>query len=201
VFDYVDVHAENMGHSVQQLFMDGHLLDEAPCQEYSLSCYKKKMLQVFRYVSSHHGSRSFYVEGDNHVCVSLEELERMSFYWKRYFIGTGVGASGWLKSSEFIRDFISFYSAEKSECPDCMAANMMTKDHNPRWAVTRQYFVEHTRTDAPGLSGSITKHLPRCFEPHRGKWGGGARDKYGWDYFDYDECPAEDIFPCRLGPA
>lgn len=49
----------------------------------------------------------------------------------------------------------------------------------------------------PGLE----KHLPRCLEPRRSKWRISKkdhRDRFGWDYFDYDECDGE-VFPCYVG--
>ena len=198
IFDYVDVHAENQTEGTQKLFLDGYPKETSPCHVYSHACYKQKMLQVFRYVSSHHGSYSLYMEGDNHLCMSLDKLERLAFSWKRYFVSTGVGASGWFMSLEFVHDFVEYYakSGHNDTCPDCVAADMLTVN-GTRWAVTRQHFVEHdVKQDTLGLSGEIKKHLPRCFEPHRGKWGGGTHDKYGWDYFDYDECPEADIYPC-----
>ena len=55
-----------------------------------------------------------------------------------------------------------------------------------------------------GRKGNPTagKHLPRCFEPRRGVWpisDENPHDLHGWDYFDYDLCPTEAIFPCQPG--
>jgi hypothetical protein len=47
----------------------------------------------------------------------------------------------------------------------------------------------------------LDKHLPRCWEPRRSKWRISKkdhRDRFGWDYFDYDECDGE-VFPCYAG--
>jgi hypothetical protein len=52
------------------------------------------------------------------------------------------------------------------------------------------------------LGAANQKHLPKCFEPRREKWAKSEidpRDRYGWDYFDYDACPDADIFPCKEG--
>jgi hypothetical protein len=60
--------------------------------------------------------------------------------------------------------------------------------------------VKDRRRKDSGRRMKLDKHLPRCFEPRRGKWvtakNKDPRDKFGWDYFDYDVCPAADIFPC-----
>jgi len=48
----------------------------------------------------------------------------------------------------------------------------------------------------------LEKHLPRCFEPRRSKWRISKqdhRDRFGWDYFDYDHCPNHELFPCYEG--
>jgi hypothetical protein len=108
-------------------------------------------------------------------------------------------------SQEFLLDFRKAYAAETTEIrPDVVARDQVLfvggKEENAKWAVTRQYLVEHVLRDTSGLSGKIEKHLPRCMEPHRDKWkfhGGGEADKYGWDYFDFEACPQADVYPCK----
>jgi len=65
------------------------------------------------------------------------------------------------------------------------------------------------------------RYLPRCLEPHRGIWpdknkkddeekiknttitttnnNNAAIDMHHWDFFDYNLCPENDIFPCKEG--
>ena len=57
---------------------------------------------------------------------------------------------------------------------------------------------------APVLPGkrNLDKHLPRCLEPRRSKWRISKvdhRDRFGWDYFDYNHCEGQEIFPCYEG--
>jgi hypothetical protein len=64
--------------------------------------------------------------------------------------------------------------------------------------------VKDRRRKDSGERLKLDKHLPRCFEPRRGKWQISKRpldprDRFGWDYFDYDVCPDAVIFPCK-GP-
>lgn len=156
------------------------------------------------------------MENDNTLCVPISHLNNIATKHQRYFISTGIGASGWIMSRAFIDDFILRYEASNSICPDCEAANIMTnKDRQPfqQWAVTRQYLVSHSLLQPMGSQGLTVasagqsgKRLPRCFEPHRGMWldeprfkkDGERSDKYGWDYFDFDACPGSEIFPCEL---
>ena len=101
--------------------------------------------------------------------------------------------------------------------PDVLASYYLTD--RSAWTVTRQYWVSHTtleslgvasltvkdrRKDATGERLGLDKHLPRCLEPRRGKWKVSRRkpyldprDRFGWDYFDYDVCPDEILFPCK----
>ncbi len=58
-----------------------------------------------------------------------------------------------------------------------------------------------TRAAAAKPKKGLDKHLPRCLEPRRSKWRISKkdhRDRFGWDYFDYDECDGE-VFPCYVG--
>lgn len=211
IFDYVDVN-DVMGQREQKLYIDGHSAGNVGCQEYSKSCYKTKMLDVFvKALNITRAQFLFYMEADNTLCISLTRLENMAVFHNRYFIGTGIGASGWIMSRSFVDDFIRMYSSREYDgnfCPDCVAAKMMTekkKQRHMKWSVTRQYLVSHSfgvQQDTRSLSGhgteeKLKKHLPRCLEPHRGKWGDGNIDAYGWDYFDYEICPDADIFPCQ----
>mmetsp|Transcript_8921 Transcript_8921/g.24724 ORF Transcript_8921/g.24724 Transcript_8921/m.24724 type:complete len:105 (+) Transcript_8921:682-996(+) len=72
--------------------------------------------------------------------------------------------------------------------------------------VGRRYLESHTTILLPvgseivGLTIKnsetlVAKHLPRCLEPHRGKWG----ETDMWDYFDYEACPRAETFPCAQG--
>lgn len=58
-----------------------------------------------------------------------------------------------------------------------------------------------TRATPVKPKAGLEKHLPRCLEPRRSKWRISKkdhRDRFGWDYFDYDECDGE-VFPCYVG--
>jgi len=222
---------------------------EAPCQKYSIECYRQKVLQVFSYILREFPSVEyyFYVEADNDLCVPMTMVRDLALKEKRYFINTGIGFSGWIMSREFLGDFIELYEnatldAEESEKkattkstgtndtrakakdpppppeirPDVLASYYLTDKR--AWTVTRQYWVSHTtleslgipsltvkdrRKDETGERMKLDKHLPRCLEPRRGKWKISRRrpyldprDRFGWDYFDYDVCPNEIIFPC-----
>lgn len=101
--------------------------------------------------------------------------------------------------------------------PDVLASYYLTDKQ--AWTVTRQYWVSHTTLESLGIASlsvkdrradeggermKLDKHLPRCLEPRRGKWKVSRRrpyldprDRFGWDYFDYDVCPNEVLFPCR----
>ena len=63
--------------------------------------------------------------------------------------------------------------------------------------------MKDRRKDTTGERMKLDKHLPRCLEPRRGKWKVSRkkpyldpRDRFGWDYFDYDVCPDGLLFPC-----
>ena len=101
--------------------------------------------------------------------------------------------------------------------PDVLASYYLTD--KSAWTVTRQYWVSHTtleslgtasltvkdrRKDETGERLKLDKHLPRCLEPRRGKWKVSRskkyfdpRDRFGWDYFDYEVCPDQLLFPCE----
>ena len=133
-----------------------------------------------------------------------------------YFVGTGIGASGWIMSRSFLLDFMARYESgiDNDDRPDVVASKLLTEDKSNEkgWAVTRQYLVAHTLMQPIGGQGltvrkpsQSNKRLPRCLEPHRGMWVNEEKlgidrkreDKYGWDYFDFDACPDSDIYPCN----
>ena len=216
VFDYVDVHSrDQLQTDASKLFLDGKLIPDepAPCQKYQLACYKEKVLQVFDIVLNTSESKFFfYMEADNDLCVSLEYIQNLAVRHNRYFITAGVGFSGWIMSRQFMLDFLNEYNKVQGSFnlfqlqPDSVASSMMIEKGN--WAVTRQYLVSHTTLPALGAkgltlknTGKLDKHLPRCFEPHRGVWikpgSKVEKDMYGWDYFDYKECGDAEIYPCE----
>jgi hypothetical protein len=217
--------------------------NEAPCQYYSVKCYRQKILQVFSYVERNFPNVEyyFYIEADNDLCVPMTMVKDLALTEKRYFINIGIGFSGWIMSRSFLTDFIQLYGnttldqpttkiinsttnigkteiiKEEPEIrPDVLASYYLTD--RQAWAVTRQYWVSHTtleslgiasltvkdrRKDSTGERMKLDKHLPRCLEPRRGKWKVSRRkpfldprDRFGWDYFDYDVCPNALLFPC-----
>eukprot|EP00934_Nitzschia_sp_Nitz4_P002114 Nitzschia sp. Nitz4//scaffold282_size24342//5170//6738//NITZ4_008352-RA/size24342-processed-gene-0.32-mRNA-1//-1//CDS//3329545620//2114//frame0 len=119
-------------------------------------------------------------------------------------------------------DILDMKGDHPDEGPDPIAADMLVEKQG--WTVTRQYLVSHTiqggqgadaltvrmpnerpaEVDAngkPKKKKDLDKHLPRCLEPRRSKWRVSKkdhRDRFGWDYFDYDECDGE-VFPCYVG--
>ena len=219
IYDYVDVKTSDQASSNStQLFRDGvpygdqhHMIP--PCQEYSVHCYKKKLLQVFHQVLlESNASYYFYIEADTDLCVPLVDLQALAVRHHPYFLATGVGASGWIMSRQFILDYIPYYETQKrgrEEQPDVIARNMLMK--SAKWAVTRRYLTSHSVVKGLGSSSDgltvkddgaqPAKHLPRCLEPHRGIWYDSITNKdfYGWDYFDFEACPDSEIFPCK-GP-
>ena len=67
IFDYINVHGESIPASSNQmqLYLNGRKIGVAPCEEYSIRCYKAKMLQIFHYVANHTRSQYlFYMESD-----------------------------------------------------------------------------------------------------------------------------------------
>ena len=253
VDEVLDAKRSNATLSYAQRLKVSHYAEkhEAPCQAYSIECYRHKVLQVFSYILREFPSVEyyFYVESDNDLCVPMTMVRDLALKEKRYFINTGIGFSGWIMSREFLGDFIELYgnatldaeeSAEKATTkstgkngagaavnakdsppppeirPDVLASYYLTDKQ--AWTVTRQYWVSHTtleslgtpsltvkdrRKDETGERMKLDKHLPRCLEPRRGKWKVSRRrpyldprDRFGWDYFDYDVCPNEILFPC-----
>jgi hypothetical protein len=211
VFDYVDIHSKMQGNAQRsQLFHNGIQVEDAPCQHYSLKCYKEKIIQVFQHVLSSNTNAKyfFYMESDNDLCVSLSQIRDLTYRQNRYFLSTGVGFSGWSMRRDFMMDFLEEYqNATAKEGPDPIGSYLLIRKN--AWAVTQKYLVSHTIVPPmgqPSLTVSTdeigNKHLPRCFEPHRAKWKTSRkdpRDKFGWDYFDYNECPTEEVFPCKKG--
>ena len=211
VFDYVDVSSpDQMNTTRSKLFLDGYpSTDLPPCQEYSLPCYMHKIFQVFAMaLEATEANFFFFIESDNDLCVDLKNIRRLALNENRYFLATGIGFSGWIMSRQFVLDFLREYKYHRKYLePDVVAANMLTEKN--AWAVTRRYLVSHTTLPSNGevaltmtMDGSKwSKHLPRCLEPHRGIIGNesGERtvDKHGWDYFNFDECPDSDIYPCK----
>ena len=55
IFDYINVHGESIPASSNQmqLYLNGRKIGVAPCEEYSIRCYKAKMLQIFHYVANY----------------------------------------------------------------------------------------------------------------------------------------------------
>ena len=231
IFDYVDVYKENSQHmsTNQKLYLDGYLVGknegEIPCHNYTGECYHQKIIQTFTAAleASNNVPYLFYMESDNELCIPLMDIQTLAVRENRYFIGTGIGASGWIMSKQFVQDLLSSDYGQspniKPHGPDIYVAQMFLKSR--RWSVTRQYLVSHTLHTLEGKDGltvkasskpytdehgnyivPVEKHLPRCLEPHRGMWLRTSRkeqiqrDKYGWDYFDYVKCPNSSIFPC-----
>jgi len=217
VFDYLDPTMPNQQTSrAQQLWLDGNYVARAPCSQYTIMCYKKKILQVLDYLMNNTTAQYFfYVESDNDLCVPMEDIRDLTYRHERYFIGTGIGFSGWIMNRTFVQDFLYAYRpAHKlnNESPDPIGARLLME--KKAWSVTRQYLVSHTIKQGIGTD-SLTvgkvdkktkkvkevKHLPRCFEPKRTKWletNTSTEDMHGWDFFDADDCPpGTEIYPCR----
>jgi hypothetical protein len=279
IFDYVDLSAMKQARTRHsQLYHNAQWIHKSPCQAYSLSCYRRKIIQVFDYVLQNFPKVEyyFYMEADNDLCVPMSMVQALALREQRYFINVGIGFSGWIMSRQFMDDFLTLYrnitfptpppsplsmsfqkvgidasvhhdptsnldgpdlsinndttitntSSSTSSTggndvvegpeirPDVLASYYLIEKH--AWTVTRQYWVSHTSLESLGASSltvkdrrkedtgarpALDKHLPRCFEPRRGKWPTGRRpldprDRFGWDYFDYQVCPDAMIFPC-----
>ena len=113
LFDYVDTTAPQQVHSrFSHLYHNARPLDQAPCQKYSVECYRLKILQVFRYVLEHFPQTQyyFYMEADNDLCVPMSMVRNLALTEKRYFINVGIGFSGWIMSRQFLQDFYDMYS-------------------------------------------------------------------------------------------
>lgn len=215
IYDFVDVYGPDQLRANAQLYLDGRYIEEPHCQQYNLGCYQVKLLQVFQHLVNHTQSKYyFYMESDNTLCVPLLEIQALAVRQDRYFIGTGIGASGWLMRRDFLVDFLDEYLSGRGKekhqfvrnketliMPDVVASWMLMEKR--AWSVSNRYLVSHTILPTQG-SKALTqrvpgrsKHLPRCLEPHRGRWGPGPGDTFGWDYFDYDKCPNAEVFPCH----
>jgi hypothetical protein len=212
VYDYLDLSQADQSSrwsKKHSLYLDGHKIADAPCQEYSVECYKLKILQSFRTVLKQSSADYFfYMESDNDLCVSLAEIRDLALHHRRYFLATGIGFSGWIMSRGFLIDFLEIYGNPSTPaCPDCVGWKLMHAAG--QWSVTRPYLVSHSIQRGSGSKAltlssvdngkPLEKHLPRCFEPHRAKWTDAksqGNDIYGWDYFDYEACPDSEIYPC-----
>jgi hypothetical protein len=250
--------------------------DDDDCQGYSKQCYRSKFLKVIRYLLAHQRNDGgdnnieyyyFYMESDNDLCVPLSDIRDLAFEYQRYFVSTGIGASGWIMSQTFLEDFYEFWtilgtSPTTSQTqmhglsetqllePDSVAAVLLRE--KKAWSVTRQYLTSHSilvgntedqasikalfvplspsankteehpqqdaskttkkahKKETPEEAGlkapplEPSRYLPRCREPHRGVWRDATNPDSGtdvelWGYFDYDQCPESDIFPCEEG--
>jgi hypothetical protein len=136
------------------------------CLGYSKRCYRSKLLKVIRYLLSlqkiHKGDNDsdnkieyyyFYMEADNDLCVPLSEIRDLAFKYQRYFVSTGIGASGWIMSHAFLEDFYFFWSnididesyglsEEQLLEPDSVAAVLLRQTQ--AWSVTRRYLTSHS---------------------------------------------------------
>ncbi|KAG7347416.1 hypothetical protein IV203_016121 [Nitzschia inconspicua] len=185
IFDYVDLSAVKQGkarHS--QLFHNAHVLGNAPCQVYSVECYRHKILQVFDHVLKQfpHVDYYFYMEADNDLCVPMNTVQTLALQEERYFINIGIGFSGWIMSRTFMHDFLILYKnitfppilnhsndkaagtdtnmtadepAQPEIRPDVLASYYLTEKN--AWAVTRQYWVSHTTLESLGVSSLTVK--------------------------------------------
>lgn len=217
IFDYVDTKTgRQLMSKAMELWLDGHYLEPAVCSRYVILCYKKKIIQVMMHLLEHtNATYFFYMESDNELCVPMTEIRDLAYRHRRYFIGTGIGFSGWIMNRTFIEDFLEAYippHKHANESPDPIGARLLME--KKEWTVTRNYLVSHTIKEGFGMSsltvgrkdrktGEVkeTKHLPRCLEPKRTKWfewENSTEDMHGWDFFDADDCPPEtEIYPCR----
>lgn len=161
------------------------------CLGYSKKCYRSKFLLVVRYLLSLQNSYEqnpensnrlgdeknveyyyFYMEADNDLCVPINEIRGLAFQHQRYFISTGTGASGWIMSHQFLKDFHSFWnsfnetnsqglSGEQILEPDLVAGRLLQE--KLAWSVTRRYLTSHsiltgTTSDAHSI-GALFKRV------------------------------------------
>jgi hypothetical protein len=213
VYDYVDIYSptQNMKSAKSKLYLNTKYVGDNNCPSYDVFCYKQKILQVLYHLyTTSNATYFFYMEADNDLCVPLEDIRNLTYHYQRYFISTGIGFSGWIMRRDFVRDFYKVYKVDhkqRQEAPDPIGAVLLME--KKAWSVTRQYLVSHTilpsfgaKALTVGRNETEGKHLPRCFEPRRSKWPisqNDTRDKYGWDFFDYDLCEDSEIFPCAPG--
>ena len=161
-----------------------------PCQEYSNTCYTQKLEVLFKQLLKTPHDVFYYVEADHLTCASFKVVKQLAqAYMPKYqLITTGIGASGWLFTREWAREYITaIQTCDKwCYCPDCIAAFL----EMPR-ATTRLVLTQHTSGSKAkaGLSKN-DKMLPRCFQ---------KRVKSGlnkFDWFDHNRCYKRDITPC-----
>lgn len=211
IFDYLDPNTGNQRASkASQLWLDAHYLAPAPCHRYLILCYKQKILQVFDYLLKNTtATYFFYMEADNELCVPLQDIRALAYRHERYFIGTGIGFSGWIMNRTFVEDFVKAYRPQhkyNNEYPDPIGARLLME--KKAWTVTRNYLVSHTIKQGlgdpaltVGQKHKDAKHLPRCMEPKRNIWyqhSKDTEDMHGWDYFHAEDCPPDaEIYPCR----
>eukprot|EP00536_Pseudo-nitzschia_multiseries_P016069 jgi/Psemu1/44827/gm1.44827_g len=185
VFDFIDLYAQDWDQnqtvgsystSNASLFHNGYLVPprknnnatkEEECRGYSKKCYRTKFLRVVDYLLSlerHSDTNTntveyyyFYMESDNDLCVPLTKIRELAYQYQRYFVSTGIGASGWIVTSRFLRDLVGFWrthqqprhetdwdelTAEQWLEPDSVAALLLKQNRN--WSVTRRYLTSHS---------------------------------------------------------
>lgn len=167
------------------LYYDGHPLvlpssdgeDEYGCPShldgYNLHCYRSKILHVLQYLlQTTNAQYYFYMESDNDLCTTLSHIRDIAFTYRRYFISTGIGFSGWIMSRQFVSDFYEWYKLDFQQHqqqqgdhdgetsdpdgsvnashaddtyylrPEVMASILLNKKRG--WSVTRQYLTSHS---------------------------------------------------------
>ena len=161
IYDYVDVDQSNQQTSVnQKLYFNGHLIGNAPCQDYHVKCYKQKLLQVLQHVLLNFPNVEylFYMESDNQLCLSLSEMRALALQQERYFVATGVGFSGLLFSRDCLVDFYEHYRQRNAPAsPDFVLWKMLSHKSPPRWSLTRPYLVQHSIV--PSVGGECKSSL------------------------------------------
>jgi hypothetical protein len=100
------------------------------------------------------------------------------------------------------RQYLVSHSIQPGLGVDALTVRMPVANNNANIAhnVSAVESAALAASDAKKNKG-LDKHLPRCWEPRRSKWRISKkdhRDRFGWDYFDYDECDGE-VFPCYVG--
>lgn len=161
-----------------------------PCNQYTGACYTKKLtMLLFKLLETNHDF-FYYVESDHYMCTPMATLETLA---ARYMVDTeyglittGIGASGWLFSRQWAKEYLrALQSCTKwCSCPDCIAAMLP----QPR-ATTRVMLTQHSVANKVGLNKN-TNALPRCYQ---------KRTEFGlnhFDFFDHAKCRHADISPC-----
>jgi hypothetical protein len=163
---------------------------QLPCSEYSHQCYTKKLEVMFQHLLKTPYDVFYYVEADHIVCASLKVAKRLAqAYMPKYqLITTGIGASGWLFTRQWAKEYIAaLRSCNKwCYCPDCIAALLKQPRATTRLVLTQHVADANTKE---GLSKN-DKVLPRCFQ---------KRIEYGlnkFDWFDHIMCRNRDVTPC-----